>query len=246
MVRTIPDDDSDRKLLADIENHGWHLVSIEEDDEGPAYVFSVGLLHTLGHPEICIFGLNSSETMGQILNDIGSLIKTGEKFADWHASDDVLDAYSCIFRTVDSSHFSEYFGYAQWFYESDDFPMLQCVWPDRDHLYPWYPGFSADLLSRQPALAQTSDWLFLDPKNAAAITTKRILDDDHPILLVSHDAGGDWQFLCGTTNKTEDGRVVSLQTIAEKDPSVADLADLPVGWQAVRDSSNMPWKRMRG
>ena len=30
MVRTAPDDDSDRKLLADVESHGWHLVGIND------------------------------------------------------------------------------------------------------------------------------------------------------------------------------------------------------------------------
>ena len=53
MVRTKPEDDYDRKLLADIKSHGWHLIGIDDDDEGPAYVFSVGMFHTLGHPEIC-------------------------------------------------------------------------------------------------------------------------------------------------------------------------------------------------
>ena len=130
MVRTTPDDDSDRKLLADVESHGWHLVGINDDDEEPAYVFSVGMFHTLGHPEICIFGLSSTKTMSQIINSIGDLVKSGHHFEDWHASGDVLDGYSCMFRRVDPDPlYREYFGYALWFYEVPDFPILQCVWP---------------------------------------------------------------------------------------------------------------------
>lgn len=101
LFRTKPDDDYDRKLLHDVKEHGWHLVGIDDDEEGPAYVFSVGMFHTLGHPEICMFGLIRTETMGQIINDIGDLIMSGHRFDDWEESDDVLDGYSCMFRTVD-------------------------------------------------------------------------------------------------------------------------------------------------
>lgn len=115
MVRTTPDDDYDRKLLADVESHRWHLVGIEDDPDGPAYVFSVGIFHTLGQPEVCIFGSSSTKTMGQIINGIGDLMKSGQTFEDWHVSGDVLDGYSCMFRRVDPALFREYFGYALWF-----------------------------------------------------------------------------------------------------------------------------------
>lgn len=70
-----------------------------------------------------------------------------------------------------------------------------------------------------------------------------MLDGTHPIMLVSHDEDGDWQFLCGTTNDTKDGRVVCLGTIVELCPSVVEVADLPLGWQARRDSATGPWRR---
>ena len=72
------------------------MVGIDDDPGGPAYVFSVGMFHTLGHPEICIFGLSSTKTMSQIINGIGDLIKSGQSFQDWHESEDVLDEYVSI------------------------------------------------------------------------------------------------------------------------------------------------------
>ena len=245
MVRTTPDDDHDRKLLADVEGHGWHLVGIDDDPDGPAYVFSVGISHTLQQPEICMFGLSSTKTMGQIINGIGDLMKSGETFDDWHESDDVLDGHSCIFRAVDPNLYREYFGYALWFCEGPHFPMLQCVWPDKNHCYPWDSEFNAQLVQSQPVLALKTAWPFLAAKNSTAITTARILDSGFPVLLVSHDVEGEWQFLCGTTNKTEDGRVASMQYFVENHPSVIELADLPMGWQAVRDGPDQPWKRVR-
>lgn len=121
MVRTTPDDDYDRKLLADVASHGWHLVGIDDDPEGPGYVFSVGMFHTLGHPEICIFGLSNTKTMGQIINGVGDLIRSGQSFDDWKESQEVLAGYSCMFRHVDPTLYREYFGYAV--IELADLPM---------------------------------------------------------------------------------------------------------------------------
>ena len=240
MVRTTPEDDYDRKLLSDVEGHGLHLVGIDDEDEGPAYVFSVGIFHTLDHPEICLFGLNSTRTMGQIINGIGNLIKSGQSFDDWEESDDVLDGYSCMFRTVDPKLYREYFGYARWFYEGDDFPMLQCVWPDGDHSFPWDADYNAQ---SQPIMATKKVWPFNEQKNLGVFTTNRVIEKGYPILLVSHDEEGDWQFLCGTTNDSENARLVCLKEIVEAHPSVAVLVDLPMGWQAKRGGPDKPWQR---
>ena len=51
-------------------------------------------------------------------------------------------------------------------------------------------------------------WPFSEPVDTCAYTTNRLLDNEHPILLVSHDNDGDWQMLCGTTSEAADGRVV--------------------------------------
>ena len=243
MVCTTPEDDFDRKLLADVDGHGWHLVGIDDDNDEPAYVFSVGLFHTLKQPEICIFGLRDTTVMGQIINGVGELMRSGEKFEDWHASDEVLDGYSCVFRTVDRSLYREHFGYARWFYEGDGFPMLQCFWPDHEGYFPWDSRFNAQMVRAQPILATKSAWPFNDAKNTASITTKRIIEDDFPVLLVSHDDNGDWQFLCDTTNAPSDGRVVALEYFVENHPSIIELADLPMGWQAVREAVDQPWQR---
>ncbi len=244
MVRKHAEDDDDRKLLADVAQHGWHLVGIEDDPDGPGYVFSVGIFHTLAQPEIVIFGLNSSSAMGQIVNVIGEEIRSGHRFEDWHESDAILDGFSCMFRRVDPGLYREYFGYALWFYEGHDFPMLQCVWPDRNHRYPWEPDFDAELVQRQPILAARTAWPFNEGKNRAMFTTKQVIEEGHPILLVTHDEDGDWQFLCGTTDDLADARVVSLGSVVESHPSVGKLADLPLGWRAERNDPGDSWRRI--
>ena len=86
-------------------------------------------------------------------------------------------------------------------------------------------------------------WPFGDlAVNTAAFTTVQVLHHKFPILVVSHDEDGDWQFLCGTTTETDDCKIVCLGCTLDLDPSIAALADLPVGWQAVRESASGPWE----
>ena len=97
-----------------------------------------------------------------------------------------------------------------------------------------------------PRPTPNDDWEFDEPRNVATITTRQILRESHPILLVSHDADdGSWQFLTDGTFSMEDAMLVALHTIVQHDPSVCELADLPLGWVAQRESANSPWRRSR-
>ena len=87
-------------------------------------------------------------------------------------------------------------------------------------------------------------WPFKDDPFSDALTTIRVLEDEEPILLVSHDADdGMWQVLCGTTNEPDDGRLTCLGCLLELDPTLAEIADLPRGWEAYRDVVGGEWHR---
>ena len=90
----------------------------------------------------------------------------------------------------------------------------------------------------------TDPWPFDEAPDTACITTRLVLDEDAPILMVSHDEDdGGWQFLCGSTDDPEDGRVIGLDCALDLDPGLAELADLPLGWKAWRDSPEHEWDR---
>ena len=88
-----------------------------------------------------------------------------------------------------------------------------------------------------------SMWPFEEPANTAAFTTTRVLYDNFPVLVVSHDEDGEWQFLCGTTTASSDGLVVCLGCAYERDLTLSQVADLPQGWQAQRRHVGGPWER---
>jgi hypothetical protein len=88
-------------------------------------------------------------------------------------------------------------------------------------------------------------WPFDDPPNFATITTRAIMYGTDWIALVSHDPDdGAWQFL-GASGfpEVDQAMVVGLDDIVEKDPTVAKIADLPLGWRAWRETPNGPWER---
>jgi hypothetical protein len=87
-------------------------------------------------------------------------------------------------------------------------------------------------------------WPFDQPRNCAALTMRQVLDGLEPILLVSHDEDDHgWQFIGTSDALAADGRVVCLDEIVQLDPTVLDVADLPPGWQAVREFVGGQWTR---
>jgi hypothetical protein len=87
-------------------------------------------------------------------------------------------------------------------------------------------------------------WPFIDAPNTAVFTTRHVIEEGKPILLVTHDKDdGAWQFNTAKTVPVSDAKIASLDEIVYRDPSVVELADLPLGWSAIRDSITSPWKR---
>lgn len=88
------------------------------------------------------------------------------------------------------------------------------------------------------------DWPFDDPENVATMTVRQVTYGGQPILLVARDADdGMWQFLTGGPVEMADAMIVSLREVYRIDPSIGDLADLPLGWTAERSALGQPWRR---
>jgi hypothetical protein len=87
-------------------------------------------------------------------------------------------------------------------------------------------------------------WPFADPQNVAVFTVRQIARDGHPILRVVHDIeDGAWQFLEWEPPRMEDAMLVCLKNVVSLDPSIRELADLPMGWRALRRTPEEQWHR---
>jgi hypothetical protein len=77
----------------------------------------------------------------------------------------------------------------------------------------------------------------------AAYVCSHVFARTRPVLLVVRDRG-DWQLLCGGVHDPEDlPEVVGLNHLIDDDPSLRQIIDLPVDWEAERQSPDEPWIR---
>jgi hypothetical protein len=133
---------SDAKVLSDIKRVGWHWVGVSprQGGDGPHWAFSIGLFHSFNHPEVIILGLPLS-VCTQIVNVIGKQIQAGVRYEAGREYGDILqDSFRCAFGAFERAAYRDFVGYALWFYENDEFPLLQCFWPDKQHRLPWDDG----------------------------------------------------------------------------------------------------------
>lgn len=48
----------------------------------------------------------------------------------------------------------EYMTWADWYYKREDFPILQCVWPTTNGIWPWDKDADEEFLKIQPLLSK--------------------------------------------------------------------------------------------
>jgi Family of unknown function (DUF6882) len=87
-----------------------------------------------------------------------------------------------------------------------------------------------------------SDWKFNDPRNLAVFVTEDLLTGDEPVAYVSHYvAYGAWQFHSSASDAELE--CVPLERVVARHPSLNQVADLPLGWSASRESPEQAWQR---
>jgi hypothetical protein len=87
-----------------------------------------------------------------------------------------------------------------------------------------------------------ADYRFDEDRQLGVFVCKHVAERA-PILFVSHDADGDWQFLCGGAHGDVEGaRLICLEEVVAADPSLNELAELCEGQQATRESVSAGWQ----
>ena len=236
---TAHDAEAEKKIISDVKQYGFHIAQFHGDGYSPSFSYTIGLFKTYGYPELICFGLN--------LNLLHSALWSGKELLDKQPAPnqsigypDFIGDYDVRFLTVDKSWYKDYFGYGYWFNGTWDFPALQIVWPDKQALFPWEDDFNPNWKWGQPLLDRSLNFKFREERNVAVFTTRQVLEG-LPILRVVHEAEGDWQFLCDTTYDVADLKVVALEEIVKRDPSVNELFQLNYGWHALREAVSEKW-----
>src|SRR5437773_11768426 len=98
-----PEDDSERKLVADVKNVGWHALHISADDRGPPFTFTVGFYYTFREPEILVMGLRH-EVSHELLRTAAAHLKEGKSFPLFEGVSGFADGYDCAFAPIKIEH----------------------------------------------------------------------------------------------------------------------------------------------
>ena len=133
--------DADEALNALVAEHGWAVVTVPEDDEGPGFAYSIGLAERYGHPEVAVSGL-PPDLLLRLVNDAAALVAGGAVLEDGARTDALLIGYACAVRAVAADSYGEFLGAAVRFYRGQPFDAVQVFWPDRDGRYPWETGYA--------------------------------------------------------------------------------------------------------
>jgi hypothetical protein len=88
-----------------------------------------------------------------------------------------------------------------------------------------------------------SAWPFADAVDTGSFSTAKVVHHGFPVLRVSHDAEGDWQFLDATTEEPGECVLLCLGCIYERDATLGQISDLPRGWSAYRPEIGAAWER---
>jgi hypothetical protein len=234
------DTEAEKQILSDVAEHGFHVALLNSDGYSPSFAYTIGLYKTYGYPELVCFGLH--------LDLLHSMLWEGKRLLDKQPELDLtagyadfLEGFDVRFLRVNEDRYSDYLGYAKWFYDGGNFPVLQLVWPDKQAQYPWDDAFNPNWKFKQPLLDRNTDFKFREERNLGVFTTRQVLEGK-PVLRVSHDVDGDWQFLCDTTSDVGDLKLVALEEIVQRDSTLNKLFELNYGWSAWRETPEHDWE----
>jgi hypothetical protein len=253
-------DPADERTICQIEEYGCSIISVGRHcSEDPSWTYSIGVYDTCGKPDLITVGLKFKVAQS-CLNEAARRLRDGADLTKGRHAD-LLGNVDCELRPVDARWVKHLMNWANWYYGRTDYPVLQVVYPDLENRFPGEEGFDSRFAQplMQPGYEFTEvekefwdsveeagkfrDWAFPDPPHTGAYLSRAVQQGAEPVTYVSHDADdGAWQFL--GDSMSESGGVLScMHHPVDDDPSLKDLADLPLGWCAERDAAGKPWRR---
>jgi hypothetical protein len=122
-------DEGDERTISHIEEFGCSVVQVEKSNSRPGWSYTVGVYDTSSSPEIIVAGL-PEKTALFLLNEAARQLRAGTNLSDGRHRD-MLGEVECEFRPVDPKWAQHLMGWAHWYYDGWDFPVLQAVYPEK-------------------------------------------------------------------------------------------------------------------
>jgi hypothetical protein len=252
----------DERTIGHIEKFGSSVVSVTKTKHGYGWSYTIGVFDTCGGPELITVGL-PPEVAHFALNEAAKRMRGGADLTKGRYRG-IVGRVECEFRPVDPKWIKQLMGWAIWYYEGADFPVLQVVYPDAENRFPEDEDFDAafeqpliqgtapmtrverDFWASTDPKSSLSDWKFPDPPHTGVYLSEAVHAETEPVTYVSHDEeDGAWQFLGPSMAGEGKPLIVCFHHPIDNDPTLAELADLPMGWYAERSGIGQSWARRK-
>lgn len=130
-------DDLVGNALTQIDAGHWAVTGVFGDELGPGVAYTTGLTE-FGRPELVIYGLEP-EPAARILNRAAELLIADPDFLDAPLLSGVLRPPYALtsLPAVDTDDLTV----TRLLY-GPDVPVVQLIWPDERHRFPWEPGYA--------------------------------------------------------------------------------------------------------
>ena len=138
-----------------VREHGWYAASVS--DHQPPFLYTIGLMQTLHHPEFIMFGLDATNTHA-LFSGLIHDIRDGRSFAEPGVQTITLHggAHRVGVRRVHPTQHPLYLGFAMGYCRYTgrigELEAVQAFWPDSSGKFPFEVGCDLAVYQLQPRL----------------------------------------------------------------------------------------------
>jgi hypothetical protein len=251
----------EKDLLDKVEKFGCMVLHVKDPHEPrPTFSYTIGCADTRQTPEFITCGLSVEAALQALDHAVDVAAEGIDLLHGRHI--EFLGSAVVEFRPVAQKWAKALMLSTCWFHGNSDFVALQLVYPDLEGRFPEDEGFNTffdqpllqnnspmrkieqDLWDENSPDGKFHNWSFADSPHTSAYLSETVNDGTEEVTYVSHDADDNaWQFLGDSMSDGGGPVIVCLHHPIDKDPSLKELADLPVGWYAEREAPGHPWIR---
>ena len=114
--------------------------------------------------------------MHEMISRYADLLQAGKEYGEGVKIDGIIPGQLCVLREVHVPWREPLLRSASWYYHYEEYPVLQCFWPDRHGYFPWDDHCNKRSRKVQPLLYEKSVENWGDPQTVninAPLSTNR-------------------------------------------------------------------------